>query len=460
MCVLRAWGTAGWVVRWGSKIAKCVRCSVCRHWSRRCQRSWMMRTIGILALLMGGAPSSRSEVSADRGPILVSTKGFRHGTAVESSARGVSADGVRVLFSAPSWHRAAHSAGFLDRSQLWVAKAANGNARIVTRRMGHRSNGEVYFGGMSGDGMRIVFTEPAWFSGNLFVRDRTEGRTRSVLDAVGADLVSGTLYRGACISGDGDLVAFYSENEAAGGPGRQVCLADLETGEFRVLSRTSGGEFGLDWSESPSISPDGRYVAYHTTSQNLIADAVAGEMPSTYPAILVFDRDTGLTHLASVSSSGTTVHGGSYFASVSDNGLVAFNSDAEDLVPGDANGVSDVFVHDLETGQTQLISTDVGGGQRQRDSYWGALSGDGSVVAFVSEDSSEVTNIYCHDMSTGLTRLVSADADGIAGNGASEIYGNCLSYDGTWCVFDSTATNLIPNDRNGSARDVFLVRLR
>src|SRR5207253_961741 len=138
-----------------------------------------------------------------------------------------------------------------------------------------------------------------------------------------------------------------------------------------------------------------------------------------------------------------------------DGQLVAFASDASNLVAGDTNGAEDGFVHNLTTGQTVRVSVDSAGTQGNGASFFPVISADGRLVAFASSatnlvpgDTNGVKDIFVRDLTTGQTVRVSVDSAGIQGNGAS--FSPSLSADGRLVAFDSFATNLVPGDTNGA----------
>jgi Tol biopolymer transport system component len=206
----------------------------------------------------------------------------------------------------------------------------------------------------------------------------------------------------------------------------------------------------------PAISADGRYVAFVSES----GDLVPGDRNV---AADVFVRDTveNRTVLVSRSRFGGSAAGCSLQPSISADGqVVAFTSSASDLVPGDGNGTLDVFVHDLRTGRTELVSRDSGGAPADNDSFSPALSADGRFVAFSSladnldsRDHNHAPDVYLHDRVTRRTSLISTGSDGRAADGPSGQ--PSVSGDGRMVAFTSAATNLDPDDTNGVA-DVYL----
>src|SRR5437762_932588 len=169
----------------------------------------------------------------------------------------------------------------------------------------------------------------------------------------------------------------------------------------------------------------------------------------------------------SVASGGTEGDDASLGSALSADGrFVAFDSAATDLVAGDTNGVSDVFVHDRQTGTIERVSVASGGAQGDGSSgligfaFPPALSAAGRFVAFVSAATNLVTgdtngaaDVFVRDRQTGTTERVSVASGGTQGNAAS--WGLALSADGRFVAFQSDATNLVAGDTNG-ATDVFV----
>jgi Tol biopolymer transport system component len=181
--------------------------------------------------------------------------------------------------------------------------------------------------------------------------------------------------------------------------------------------------------------------------------------------VFLHDRQTGETKRVSVDSGGNQGNDVSGYPAISPDGrYVAFGSDASNLVSGDTNGVTDVFVHDCETGETTRVSVSSDGAEGNADSgYFGyptAISDGGRFVAFasaatnlVSDDTNPSSDVFVHDRQTGMTTLVSRDSHGTVGNNWS---GHpCISGDGRLVAFVSSANNLIPDDTNGED-DIFV----
>jgi Tol biopolymer transport system component len=174
---------------------------------------------------------------------------------------------------------------------------------------------------------------------------------------------------------------------------------------------------------------------------------------------------TGRTRIASIKQDGTAAGGGANSPAISSNGrYVAWSSFATDIVSGDTNGNFDVFLTDRATGVVTRVSVDSAGTEAlDGASFEPTLSDDGMVVAFASEatnlvagDTNQVRDVFVHYMATGQTVRASVATDGTQADGQSDgpgirggtTFGPQLSADGTRVVFDSIATNLVPGDTN------------
>jgi Tol biopolymer transport system component len=162
-----------------------------------------------------------------------------------------------------------------------------------------------------------------------------------------------------------------------------VFVHDRQTGTTTRVSVDSAGAEGDGDSSSCSISGDGRYVAFISDATNLLG---VGNDNNGFFDVFVHDRQTGETTRVSVDSAGIEGDNNSNFPSISDDGrYVAFESDADNLVADDNNGSTDVFVHDRQTGATTRVSVDLAGVEDIGDSNNPSISADGSSVTFQSD---------------------------------------------------------------------------
>ena len=245
------------------------------------------------------------------------------------------------------------------------------------------------------------------------------------------------------------------------------------SGTMQRVSVASDGTEGDNNSNAPSVSADGRYVAFGSAAANLVPGDTNGATD-----VFVHDRVTGATERVSVASDGTegtrgnnqpTLNSSDAPSISADGRYVAFESVAPNLVPGDTNGEADVSVHDRVTGATTRVSVASDGTEAVGESTFPVLvapsiSADGRYVAFESAASNLVpgdtngeADVFVHDRVTGATTRVSVASDGTEATGGYFIVPNApaISADGRYISFDTAASNLVPGDTNGMT-DVFV----
>ena len=232
---------------------------------------------------------------------------------------------------------------------------------------------------------------------DVFVHDRETGETTRVSVASGGAQANDASFLSQ-ISADGRYVVFESRastlvtddtNDAM-----DIFVHDRETGETIRVSVASGGAQANQWSWLSSISADGRLIAFASHAENLVNGDTNGNED-----IFIHDRKTGETTRVSVASDGTQGNSVSSSPSISSDGrYVAFESLASNLIAGDTNGDYDVFVHDRETGETTRVSVASDGTQGNSVSSSPSISSDGRYVAFTSWASNLIagdTNNFC-----------------------------------------------------------------
>lgn len=255
------------------------------------------------------------------------------------------------------------------------------------------------------------------------------------------------------MSADGRFVAFYSgsSNLVPGDTNDRwdVFVRDRAAGTTERVSVATGGAQGNGNAWFPSISADGRVVGFESFSSNL----VPGDTNNVYD-VFVHDRVSGETERVSVSSSETQAsthpNGGSYsLPAISGDGrVVAFYSDASNLVPGDANQIGEVFVRDLDADRTERASVATDGTETDGEAVGPRLSPDGRFVGFWTTgrlgpgDTNVWFDSYIHDRLLGATERVSVGSDGAEGDG--DATGPVLGPDARHVAFPSTATTLVP----------------
>ncbi len=345
---------------------------------------------------------------------------------------------------------------------------------------------------------------------DVFVRDRVAGTTvRVSVSTSGTETVPfGPVSGRASLSNTGRYVAFYSEADdlVAGDTNlfKDIFVRDRQAGSTVRVSVDSAGVEGNGASNRPSISSDGRFVAFYSDAFNLVAgdqppfDAVLCPTCTGVRDIFVRDRDTNVSGIfdqpSFVSTTRVSIATGGVVANVDctrpsisgDGRYVAFRSAADNLVASDTNGMQDIFVHDRQTSTTVRVSVSSSGVQTtDGNSDLPSISGDGRFVAFWSKASNlvlgddppfdsvtcptcvGVADIFVHDRDTNTngvfdepgfvsTTRVSVSSAGVAGDADSDR--PWMSVNGLYVGYISDATNLTAGDVNGHS-DVFVHEL-
>jgi Tol biopolymer transport system component len=334
----------------------------------------------------------------------------------------ISADGRFVVFVSSASNLVAG-----DTNQLLDVFVRDRVAQVTTRVSvgpgGLQGNGDSFSHSpvISAHGRFVAF---ASFASNLvagdtndtedvFVRDRKLQVTRR--ESVGpGGLQANSVSLGPAISADGRFVAFWSyANNLVGGDsnGRyDVFVRDRRVQVTRRVSVGPGGRQGNYDSSEPTISADGRFVAFESGASNLVAGDTNHRLD-----VFVRDRKLQVTRRVSVGSGGQQANTASYFPAISADGrFVVFTSYASNLVVGDTNGTGDVFVRDRMARVTRRVSVGPGGQQANSRSFLAAISADGRFVAFASSASNLVAgdtngkvDVFVRDRVAQVTRRVS-----------------------------------------------------
>ena len=378
----------------------------------------------------------------------------------------ISADGRYVAFASIAVNLVSGDTNGVQ--DIFVHDRQTGQTtRVSVASGGAQANGPSFDPSISADGRYVAFASLATnlVSGDtnneqdIFVHDRQTGQTTRVSVATGGGQANGNSSNPS-ISADGRYIAFDSNasNLVSGDTNNtgDIFVHDRQTGTTTRVSIGPGGTQANRGSLAPSISADGRYVAFHSDATNLVSGVTNG---TTH--IFVHDRQTGATTRVSVASDGTEGNSVSIKPSISADGrYVAFQSIATNLVSGDTNRNQDIFVHDRQTGQTTRVSVASDGTEGNSGSNDPSISANGRYVAFqsqannlVSGDTGFITDIFIHDRQTGVTTRVSIAFDGTEANNVSSA--PSISADGRYIAFESNASNLVNGDTNGN-QDIFV----
>jgi len=374
---------------------------------------------------------------------------------------------------------------FVSEASNLVAGDTNGVADVFvrdritkqTRRVsvssgGIQANGPSYDPVISADGRFVAFSSDADnlvgadsnLATDVFVRDLAAGATTrvSVNSATPAVQGDGASYE-PTLNADGSKVAFTSEatNLVTGdsNSSADIFIRDRASNTTSRVSIGTGaaGAQGNDASGQPYLSGSGQFVAFISRASNLVGSDTNNSFD-----VFVRDRTSNTTSRVSIASGagGAQANSDAWQPALSSDGrYVVFAADASNLVAGDSNGLSDVFLRDRTSNITSRLSLDASGGQSDGPSYHPVISNDGRYVAFDSlatldaVDYNLAWDVYLRDRTANATSRLSVSTATVEGNNDSQK--PVMSADGRYVLFESFANNLDTGDTN-NAWDIFV----
>ena len=387
----------------------------------------------------------------------------RKGRGVAGPDSAISGNGRFAVFV---FHGRLVPADTNDRADVYVRDRLDDTVELVSRG----PDGEPADAGswqevdISDDGRFVVFSSRATnlVAGDtnarrdVFLVDRSDGTTTLVSQAGGVPADGGSIE--PAVSGDGQVVAYRSRatNLVPDDTNREwdVFVWERTDASTTRVSVGSSGEQSDGTSRWPSLSSQGRFVAFTSNAEQLVADDTNGKTD-----VFLHDRVTGVTERVSVGSREQQGRGISAQSAVSAKGrYVAFASFAGNLVPRDENRSSDIFVRDRTNGTTQVASVGRGGRGPAGDTYDPGISANGRYVVFDSY--APLTpqppwiggDVFVHDRVSGTTRHVSVPATGDSGGGLSPQ----ISADGRHVIWWSSSETLVRGGKDNHRPDVFV----
>ena len=284
------------------------------------------------------------------------------------------------------------------------------------------------------------------------------GRIRGLSRAADGGPADGQAYQ-ASTTANGRLTAFWSTAPDLVEGERssfRIALRDLDSRTTTLIDRAPDGSLANGTSENPDITADGSFVVFDSSANNLVPDDLNGSSD-----VFLWERATGDVTLLSVGVEGGSADGNSAAASISDDGrFVGFTSEADDLVGGSVSASFQAYLLDRTTGEASVVSVTPAGLLANDDSFSVEVSADGSGVAFVSR----ATDLAPRDVNgredvfvyDRTDQTVVAASVAPDGSTGSEGGGNpSISGDGDEVVFGSSSEELVPKDANDRP-DVFL----
>ena len=366
----------------------------------------------------------------------------------------ISADGRFVAFDSPADNLVAGtSRSFIDGddSRVYVFDRATGTTEFLAeggfavRSTAPSISADGRYVAFSSSSRDLVEDRPA-FNGSIFVFDRETDTVELLMLRPNPSGGNGR----PSISADGRFVVFETEDRALVErvvPSmfrRYVLIYDRDTKTFEQLAPGATGS-----SVSPMLSADGLFVSLVTAGSDLVAGGI-----DSGAEVLVFDRTAeSYERIPAVGLSFDVAgaNGESNVPSVSDDGrFIAYESLASNIVSGDPNGHTDIFVYNRDTDSNEPITSGANTGSRDP-----SISADGRFVAFESSASNlvaggtSIRDIYVYDRDSASTELLTSGSDGDSAMPA-------ISANGRFVAFESTASNLVAGDTTGDVRDIFV----
>jgi Tol biopolymer transport system component len=380
----------------------------------------------------------------------------------------ISANGRYVAFASNADNLVHHDTNGVE--DVFVRDLKNGTTKLVSvSSSGAQGNNSSSHASISADGRLIAFDSYATnltpgdtIFEDVFVHDMKTGKTKKV-SASSSGVAGDNFSVDPSISANGRFVAFDSvaTNLVAGDTNgsQDVFVRDLKQRKTRRASVSSSGAQGDDFSGTNSISADGRRVVFRSSATTLVHDDT-----NVAADIFVNDRKTHKTRRVDVSSAGAQANDDANgYPSISTNGrYVAFGSSASNLVAGDTNATGDIFLRDLDKRKTRRVSVSSSGTQANGGSFLVdplVVSDDGRFIAFISlatnltPGATTGEQVFLRDQKKDKTSLLNRSANGTVGNGAS--FDPSMTPDGRSISFASQATNLVGGDTNAS-NDIFV----
>ena len=311
----------------------------------------------------------------------------------------ISTDGRYVVFSSASTNLVSGDTN--GKEDIFIRDRKLNTTRLVSvTSAGTQGNNTSFDASVSADGQYITFSSfatnltspsPQTFSG-VYVKNMSNGAITLVSKS--SQGIANASSRWARISCEGRIITFASNaNNLTSGDTtnsgnikwRTYIVDMLNPSDPQYVRGNANGSNG-----SGSISCNGNYITFSSSS----SDLVPGDTNNKHD-IFLYDRANDAIKNVSVDSSGMFANGNSYYGgSVSNDGkYVVFDSEATNLVAGDANGYSDVFIRNVQAGTTELISRDSSGSLSNGNTSFPSISSDGKYVSYRTQTASPATNL-------------------------------------------------------------------
>lgn len=389
-----------------------------------------------------------------------------------SSTPIISGDGRYVVFSSSATNLVASDTNGFDDIFIYD-RQTDTTTRVSVDSDGVQANAASSSPRVSSDGRYVVFVSSATNlvtgdtnnADDVFVYDRqTTDTTRVSIDSTG--LQGNAASSSPAMSSDGRYVVFVSAaDNLVSGDTNDLADIFIRDRQGNTTVRVNLGPSDVEADSdcvSPSVSDDGRYVVFSSTATNL----VTGDT-NTFSDVFLRDLQAtpATTTRLSVSTAGIQANGSSSAPLISRDGLfVTFESDATNLVTGDTNALTDVFLRDVQGNATTLASISTERGLANGESFNGAVTGtnnrflafDSGGTDLVTGDTNGHTDVFALDRNDGSLIRTSVRADGVQLD--TDTSGASLSSTAQFMAFQSDSNDLVDSDTNNRT-DIFVINL-
>lgn len=368
-----------------------------------------------------------------------------------SSSGALSKDGRYAVFNSIATNLVSGDTN--TKRDIFLRDRTNGTTvRVSVDSSGTQGNGDSFDQRISANGRYVVFSSnatnlvsspPANYLNGVYLHDMTTGTTELI--AYGVNTGGTSSVGGPDVSDDGRFVVYIVSPSTSNS---DIYVKDRTLGTTTQINTSASGTAANNgsYSTAPRMSGDGRFIVFHSNATNL----VSGDTNGQYDVFLV--DWLGGKVIKNITLGGDGFSGAP--AVSADGNSVIYTSYATNLVSGDTNSQQDVFAYDATANSTQRISISSSGTQGNNESGGQDISDDGRYTIFsslasnlVSGDTNASFDIFVHDLSTGTTELVSQNS-GTIGNGQSQ--NPAISNDGKYAMYMSSSNNLVSGDTNST----------
>ena len=406
--------------------------------------------------LVGGASGQQVYVRSDKTELASAATGGGAGDG-QSGESTISGDGMTVAFTSNS---ANLGSGHARGDDIFIHKVGGGTTMLT-------SGAKAYLPSITADGQKVAFIAEGYDSDGLpdIYQSSSQGGSPPTIYAQCPCRSGGDVGPGWATIGSGGAIV-YSSAAPFSRSNRYLDPQVFWHNPSAAIVSVNKDVVANAPAEFPSVNADGSLVAFQSAADNL-SDGDANEAPDVFVAQMG-DGGSGSQSFrmlrVSIYATGDARRDADSFAPApqapaavsADGNLVAFASDSSNLVPGDTNGVSDIFIRNRGTGRTERVSVPSGGGQADGPSIAPAMSADGRFVVFASEagnlvpgDTNGVMDIYVRDRVRNETRRLSEKPG--AGQSPLSAQHPTISPNGQWVAFDS-AGEFAATPQSGSGR--------